>query len=71
MADLPFVQQQDTNENSGRYRTFKLPTVLPEMQNRKPHKCKTTKYISYQRAGRKDAEPITCEIIITVIGIFL
>ena len=53
---MSYMQEQNTVENAGRYRTKKLSAILPEMQTRNADKCKTTE--NSKRARRKDAEPI-------------
>ena len=67
MDNLPPVPKQNTDENSGRYRAYKFSAVLSEVQTGKSNQYQANEYVSYQRARRKDAEPITSEEI-TVIG---
>jgi hypothetical protein len=43
--------------------TDEFSLVLPEMQKGNFSKCPKIEYDDYQRARRKDAEPITCETI--------
>jgi hypothetical protein len=42
MDFMSYMQEQNTVENAGRYRTKKLSAILPEMQTRNADKCKTT-----------------------------
>ena len=47
------------NGNWGDVQEGLFASALPEVQAGNLNQCKTTKYVSYQRARRKDAEPIT------------
>ena len=59
MAIMPRLRQQNAGEDTERYGARKLSAVLSEVQTRNAYQRKTTEYVSYQRARRKDAEPIT------------
>ena len=59
MDFMPCLRQQNANENTGRNGIKKLPAILSEVQERNANQCKTTEYVSYQRARRTDAEPVT------------
>ena len=56
---MPHMSEQNKVENTGRYRTKKLSPILPKMQAGNSYQRTTNEYISYHRARRKDAEPIT------------
>ena len=66
MAIMPCLQKQNPNKTAGGHNTCEFPAVLPKMQTGNADKCPTTEYCNYQRARRKDAEPITCENIIVI-----
>ncbi len=55
---MPRLKKQSPVKNGGRYRTKKLPVVLPEMQTGNANQRETTEYNNSQRSSRKDAEPI-------------
>ena len=59
MDNMPHMSEQNKVENTGRYRTKKLSPILPKMQAGNSYERTTNEDISYHRARRKDAEPIT------------
>lgn len=59
---------KDPGENQNGYRTSEFPFVLPKMQTGNVNSYITIKNIYYQRAGRKDAEPIIHESNLRSIG---
>lgn len=65
------LQKQNASENARRYRTKKLPVVLPEMQTRNADKRKTTENRNTQRARRKDAEPINRAISRDLLALYV
>ena len=72
MDFMPCLWVQNKIANKGRYGSWKLPAVLPEMQAWNTDWSSSTEYIRYQRARRTDAEPITHKaILLVVIGFFL
>ena len=68
MDNMPHMSKKNKVKDTRRYRTEKLSPVLSEMQTGNPYKRTTNEYISYQRARRTDAEPITRRIDNAVIG---
>ena len=52
------LYKQNTDKNQERYHTFPFPAFLSEVQTGNFNQCRTTENINYQRARRKDAEPI-------------
>jgi len=70
MAFMSCLPKQDEAKNTRRYGTKKLPVILSEVQTGNNYSSTKPKYVSYQRARRKDAEPIIVSEI-TVIGSLL
>ena len=58
MAVMPGLQKQDPDANTAGHDIDQLPVVLPEMQTGNTGECTGTEYNDYQRARRRDAEPI-------------
>jgi len=48
---MSYLKQQDTNQNTGRYRIDKFSVILSEVQTGNSNQYKTWKY-NYQRARR-------------------
>jgi len=66
LAAVPDVQRQNPDKSKAEHDTNQLPSVLSKVQTRNIGKCTTTRNISYQSAGRPDAEPITTEKIVGI-----
>lgn len=47
---------------------MQFSSVLSKVQKRDAYQCFTIKYYRYQRAGRKDVEPMTHEGDLGIIG---
>jgi len=58
MALMSCLQEQDPDKITARYHADKFPTILPQVQTGNLGECQAIKYNRYQRAGRKDAEPM-------------
>ncbi len=70
MGYLPNLQKENPDKDTERYRTSEFPSILSKMQTRNAYSYTTIQYISYQRARRTDAEPITCIFAMQIIGSF-
>ena len=64
---MPYLQKQNPHKGIYENKNDVLSIVLPYVQEWNISGCWKSECNGYQRAGRLDAEPITCEKI-TVIG---